>query len=91
MDKDFKRIKKEYENFREEVLLLSKEEIYNKVFEINFYINIFEYMEFQEYEIPKGMALADLFDFYKKREHLHYNTYEDIELLLAEYRYDRGC
>lgn len=90
MNKNFKRIKKEYENFREEVLLLSAEEVYNKAFEINFYVNIFDYLEFQEYEVPKGMTLADLFDFYKKREHLHYNTYEDIELLLAEYRYDRG-
>ena len=33
---NFKRIEKEYKDFREEVLLLSKEEIYKKAFEINF-------------------------------------------------------
>ena len=83
---NFKRIEKEYKDFREEVLLLSKEEIYNKSFEINFYINIYEYLEFQEYKIPDKMTLSDLFEFYKKKEHLNCNNYEDIDLLIYEYK-----
>ena len=46
--RNFKRIEKEYEDFRNGVLSLSKEEIYNKSFEINFYVNVYEYLEFQE-------------------------------------------
>ena len=84
--KNFKRIEKEYEDFRNEVLSLSKEEIYNKSFEINFYVNIYEYLEFQEYNLPKKMTLLDLFEFYKKREYLNCNNYEDIDLLLYEYK-----
>ena len=84
--KNFKRIEKEYENFRNGVLSLSKEEIYNKSFEINFYVNIHEYLEFQEYAIPNKMTLLDLFEFYKKKEYLNCNNYEDLELLIYEYK-----
>lgn len=83
---NFKKIEKEYENFRNGVLSLSKEEIYNKSFEINFYVNIYEYLEFQEYNLPKKMTLLDLFEFYKKKEHLNYSNYEDLELLIYEYK-----
>ena len=83
---NFKRIEKEYGDFRNEVLSLSKEEIYNKSFEINFYVNIYEYLEFQEYDIPNKMTLLDLFEFYKKREYLNCNNYEDIDLLIYEYK-----
>ena len=55
--KNFKRIEKEYEDFKNGVLSLSKEEIYNKSFEINFYVNLYEYLEFQEYNLPKKMTL----------------------------------
>ena len=84
--KNFKRIEKEYEDFRNGVLSLSKEEIYNKSFEINFYVNIYEYLEFQEYNLLKKMTLLDLFEFYKKREYLNCNNYEDINLLIYEYK-----
>ena len=84
--KNFKKIEKEYEDFGNGVLLLSKEEIYNKAFTINFYVNIYEYLEFQEYDIPNKMTLLDLFEFYKKKEHLNYNNYKDLELLLYEYK-----
>ena len=84
--KNFKRIEKEYEDFRNGVLSLPKEEIYNKSFEINFYVNIYEYLEFQEYDIPNKMTLLDLFEFYKKREYLNCNNYEDIDLLIYEYK-----
>ena len=83
---NFKRIEKEYGDFRNRVLSLSKEEIYNKSFEINFYVNIYEYLEFQEYDIPNKMTLLDLFEFYKKREYLNCNNYEDIDLLIYEYK-----
>ncbi len=85
--KNFKRIEKEYEDFRNGVLSLSKEEIYNKSFEINFYINMYEYLEFQEYDIPEKMTLLDLFEFYKKIEFLNCNNYEDMDILLWEYKY----
>ena len=85
---NFKKIEKEYEDFRNGILLLSKEEIYNKSFEINFYVNIYEYLEFQEYDIPEKMILSDLFEFYKKREYLDCNNYEGIDILLWEYNYN---
>ena len=84
---NFKKIEKEYEDFRNGVLSLSKQEIYNKSFEINFYVNIYEYLEFQEYDIPEKMTLSDLFEFYKKREYLDCNNYEDMDILLWEYKY----
>ena len=84
---NFKKIEKEYEDFRNEVLSLSKEEIYNKSFEINFYVNVYEYLEFQEYDLPNKMTLSDLFEFYKKREYLDCNNYEDMDILLWEYKY----
>ena len=84
--KNFKKIEKEYEDFRNGVLSLSKEEIYNKSFEINFYVNIYEYLEFQEYDLPNKTTLSDLLEFYKKREHLNCNNYEDINLLIYEYK-----
>ena len=83
---NFKKIEKEYEDFRNEVLSLSKEEIYNKSFKINFYVNVYEYLEFQEYDLPNKMTLSDLFEFYKKREYLNCNNYEDINLLIYEYK-----
>lgn len=85
MNKNFEKIKKEYENFRKEVLLLSKEEIFEEVFTIHFYKTIYEYLEFNEKKISNKMNLAELFEFYKKSEYLHYNTYEDIEDLIDEY------
>ena len=39
MKRALKRINKEYEDFRKEVLLLSKEEIFEEVFTIHFYID----------------------------------------------------
>ena len=84
--KNFKKIEKEYENFKKGVLSLSKKEIYNKSFEINFYVNVYEYLEFQEYDLPNKMTLSDLFEFYKKREYLNCNNYEDINLLIYEYK-----
>ena len=84
---NFKKIEKEYRDFRNGVLLLSKEEIYNKAFTINFYVNIYEYLEFQEYDLPNKMTLSDLFEFYKKREYLDCNNYEDMDILLWEYKY----
>ena len=86
MNKNFKRIKKEYEDFRKEVLLLSKEEIFEEVFTIHFYKTIYEYLEFKEDKISDKMSLAELFEFYKKSEYLHYNTYEDIEDLISAYQ-----
>ena len=86
MNKNFERIKKEYENFRKEVLLLSKEEIFEEVFTIHFYKTIYEYLEFKEDKIFDKMSLAELFEFYKKSEYLHYNTYEDIEDLISAYQ-----
>ena len=86
MNKNFERIKKEYEDFRKEVLLLSKEEIFEEVFTIHFYKTIYEYLEFKEDKIEDKisdkMSLAELFEFYKNSEYLHYNTYEDIEDLI---------
>lgn len=83
---NFKKIEKEYKDFREEVLLLSKDEIYKKSFEINFYVNIYEYLKFQECDIPEKMTLFDLFEFYKKKEYLNCESHEDMDILLWEYR-----
>lgn len=85
MNKNFERIKKEYEDFRKEVLLLSKEEIFEEVFTTHFYKTIYEYLEFKEDKILDKMSLAGLFEFYKKSEYSHYNTYEDIEDLISGY------
>ena len=86
MNKNFERIKKEYEDFRKEVLLLSKEEIFEEVFTIHFYKTIYEYLEFKEDKKSDKMSLAELFEFYKKSEYLHYNTYDDIDILIDEYK-----
>lgn len=85
MNKEFERIKKEYEDFRLEVLLLSKEEIYDEAFKIKFYTSMIEYLEEMQIDIKCYITLYDLFSFYTLREHLHCDNFLDIELLLKEY------
>ena len=50
--KNFKRIEKEYEDFRNGVLSLSKEEIYNMSLKLISTVNIMNFSELQEYNLP---------------------------------------
>lgn len=85
MDKNFRRIKKEYENFREEVLLLSKEEIMNNAYKINFYHEVWSFIEDTERKVIDKMSLADLYDFYLSKEYTRIGNYDEIEELFEEY------
>ena len=62
MKRALKRINKEYEDFRMEVLLLSKEEIFDMAYKINFYHEIWSFLNDTGRKIKSKMSLADLYD-----------------------------
>ena len=83
--KNFKRIEKEYEDFRKEVLLLSKKEIFDMAYKINFYHEIWSFINDTGRKIKSKMTLADLYDFFLSREFTSITSYTDVEELFDYY------
>ena len=83
--KNFKRIEKEYENFRKEVLLLSKKEIFDMAYKINFYHEIWSFLNDTGRKIKSKMSLADLYDFFLSKEFTSIASYTDVEDLFSHY------
>ena len=85
MNKNFERIKKEYEDFRKEVLLLSKKEIFDMAYKINFYHEIWSFINDTGRKIKSKMTLADLYDFFLSKEFTSIASYTDVEELFDYY------
>ena len=83
--KNFKRIEKEYEDFRKEVLLLSKKEIFDMAYKINFYHEIWSFINDTGRKIKSKMTLADLYDFFLSKEFTSIASYTDVEELFDYY------
>ena len=85
MNKNFEKIKKEYEDFRKEVLLLSKKEIFDMAYKINFYHEIWSFLNDTGRKIKSKMSLADLYDFFLSKEFTSIASYTDVEELFGYY------
>ena len=85
MRRELKRINKEYEDFRMEVLLLSKEEIFDMAYKINFYHEIWSFLNDTERKIKSKMSLADLYDFFLSKYYTSIASYTAIEELFDNY------
>lgn len=85
MNRGLKRINKEYEDFRMEVLLLSKEEIFDMAYKINFYHEIWSFLNDTERKIKSKMSLADLYDFFLSKDYTSIASYTAIEELFDNY------
>lgn len=85
MNRGLKRINKEYEDFRMEVLLLSKEEIFDMAYKINFYHEIWSFLNDTGRKIKSKMSLADLYDFFLSKDYTSIASYTAIEELLDNY------
>ncbi len=92
MIRELKRINKEYEDFRKEVLLLSKKEIFNMAYKINFYHEIWSFINDTGRKIKskmiiitfgkyKGQSLIDIF--HNDRSYIKYlrDKSKDIEIV----------
>lgn len=85
MIRGLKRINKEYEDFRKEVLLLSKKEIFDMAYKINFYHEIWSFINDTGRKIKSKMTLADLYDFFLSKEFTSIASYTDVEELFDYY------
>ena len=85
MKRGLKRINKEYEDFREEVLLLPKEKIFDMAYKINFYHEIWSFLNDTGRKIKSKMSLADLYDFFLSKDYTSIASYTDVEELFNYY------
>lgn len=85
MIKGLKKINKEYEDFKNEVLLLSKKEIFGMAYKINFYHEIWSFLNDTGRKIKFEMSLADLYDFFLSKEFTSIASYTDVEELFGYY------
>ena len=85
MKRGLKRINKEYEDFRKEVLLLPKEKIFDMAYKINFYHEIWSFLNDTGRKIKSKMSLADLYDFFLSKDYTSIASYTDVEELFNYY------
>ena len=85
MKRALKRINKEYEDFRKEVLLLPKEKIFDIAYKINFYHEIWSFLNYTGRKIKSKMSLADLYDFFLSKDYTSIASYTAIEELFDNY------
>ena len=85
---NLKRIEREFEDFRNEILSLSKEKIFDEAYKIRFYREVSEWIVGGEYEIKNTTTLAGLYDFYLSNEYLSITTWSDIGVMISEYEYE---
>lgn len=80
------RLTEEYLKFKSSILALNKEEIFERVFKIVFYNEIYRYFKNTGARVDKDMSIASLYNFYIKYESLNVNNIEDIAEFLNVYR-----
>lgn len=85
MERELKKINKEYEDFRKEVLLLPKEKIFDMDYKINFYHEIWSFLNDTGRKIKSKMSLSDLYDFFLSKDYTSIASYTDVEELFDNY------
>lgn len=89
MNKD-SNIYKEYKNFKQYILTLEKEEIFNRAFEINFYTEIYNYIKYLDNENIKlyhidSLEMWKLFNFYTDSDLYSIESQKEILILINAY------
>ncbi len=90
------RFVQEYEYIKSEVLNLSKEEIFERAFFINFYTEMYNFLKYlSEEEIAKykleNSSIYNLFEFFMSDDIYSINTKEEIIDFLDKYSKRRGA
>jgi len=80
------RLTEEYLKFKSSILVLNKEDIFERAFKIVFYNEIYRYFKNTGASVDKDMSIASLYNFYIKYESLNVNNIEDIAEFLNVYR-----
>lgn len=80
------KLTEEYLRFKSSILVLNKEEIFERAFKIVFYNEIYRYFKNTGAYVDKDMSIASLYNFYIKYESLNVNNIEEIAEFLNVYR-----
>ena len=81
-----KRLTEEYIKFREDILALKKEEIFERAIKIVFYNEIYRYFKSRDILPDKEMTIQELYIFYIKYEGSNINDNEGIAEFLEYYK-----
>lgn len=79
------RIINEFNEFKKEVLSLSKEEIFEEHFKINFYCEVKECIVDMKLELKESTTLFGLWEFFLDREFASTDNYDSIIEMIKEY------
>ena len=60
---NLKRIEREFEDFRNEILSLSKEKIFDEAYKIRFYKEIYSFIKETHYKLKNQLPLQDYMTF----------------------------
>lgn len=90
-------LKKEFESYKNYILTLNKEDIFNRAFEINFYTEVYNYLKYlpqediEKYKI-KDLYMWELFNFFIDCEEYNYsiNDSKDILKLVEDFNKMKG-
>lgn len=80
------RITEEYLKFKNYILSLKKEDIFERAVKIVFYNELYRYFKTTGAYIEKDVTLQSLYIFYIKHEKLNVNDIEEIAEFLRVYR-----
>lgn len=83
-------IYKEYNAFKNYILTLEKEEIFNKAFEINFYTEVYNYIKYLDEDNTKlyhidSLEIWKLFNFYTNSDLYSIESQKEILILINAY------
>lgn len=80
------RLTEEYLRFKNSILALNKEEIFERAFKIVFYNEIYKYFKNIGASVDKDISIAGLYSFYIKYELLSIHNTEEIAEFINVYR-----
>lgn len=95
--KEENNLTKEFESYKKYILTLSKEDIFNRAFEINFYTEVYNYLKYlpqedvEKYKI-KSLYMWELFNFFIDCEEYNYsiNDPKGILKLVKDFNIMKG-
>lgn len=83
-----KRIESEFEDFRNEILSLSKEKIFDEAYKIRFYKEIYSFIKETHYKLKKSTSIAGLYDFYLNDQYRSITTWSEVRGLIYDYEHE---